>query len=69
MTRRCLCRCHDGSVDGRRRADGVSVTDAIEAAVACDSCRRHHCPALIATNLLNDPVRALSDAFIGEDGG
>lgn len=52
MNTRCICDCHRGSVTDRMRADGVSVTDPVEAAVACPSCLKHHAAALL------DPDRA-----------
>lgn len=39
----CECPCHFGSV---QHPESVPVTDVIEAAVACDTCRHLHCPAL-----------------------
>lgn len=55
MKRRCLCPCHLGSIEDAKRDDGVDVADVIEAAVACDTCRNHHCPALRRTRLANAP--------------
>lgn len=62
MMRRCLCPCHVGGHGDRQRADGVDVTDAIEAAVACDGCRKHHTPALL------DPDRAPRTPVVTESG-
>lgn len=81
---RCACPCHyASSPDGiaRQRADGVSVTDVIEAAVACKCCRPRHCPALLARDLANAPPPTIIErvpwvdpeppkfAPDGEDGG
>ncbi len=59
MERRCVCPCHwSSSPEGiaeRQRADGVLVTDVIEAAVACSCCRPHHVAALLSTRLANSP--------------
>jgi hypothetical protein len=49
--RACLCECHRTQNDdgaARLRADGVDVTDAIEAVVACERCLNAHTPALVA---------------------
>lgn len=48
---RCVCDCHSGaapeSVADRRRADGVSLFDPVEAAIACSKCRALHSVALL----------------------
>lgn len=41
----CHCGCHSGA--SILAFHGVDVTDPIEAATACDSCRDSHCPALL----------------------
>jgi hypothetical protein len=49
MRQRCLCRCH--TPHDERLIHGyliaVETNDVLEAAVACDVCRKHHCPALL----------------------
>lgn len=52
---RCRCPCHWGSVSDRWRA-GVSVSDPLEAAIACVSCAPIHCPALLSKRCANDPA-------------
>lgn len=52
---RCICLCHDGSIGDRFRADGVDVRDIIEAAVACDRCRKYHVYALLSDRDANAP--------------
>lgn len=58
--RRCVCDCHSGaapeSVAERRRADGVSLTDPVEAAVACSKCRAFHSVALLSQLNANAPL-------------
>lgn len=54
--RRCLCKCHEGSVTDRQRADGVSLFDPVEAATACSQCRPFHSVALLNRLDANAPV-------------
>lgn len=56
----CACRCHAG-ITGAVRVD---VHDVIEAAVACNSCRPVHSPALLTRER-----RTQSGGWLGEDGG
>lgn len=46
----------------RRRADGVSCEDPLEAAVACEACRRYHSRALLSMRLANAPAPRIVDA-------
>jgi len=49
----CHCACHrQSSIAGFAPAD---VSDPVDAAIACDSCRDAHCPALLLKRLPNDP--------------
>lgn len=79
---RCLCECHRcASPDGivvRIRADGVSLYDVVEAAVACADCRGKHAVALLSMRLANAPAPRIVDRdawqdpprkIEGEDGG
>ncbi len=77
---RCLCFCHAGSITDRFRADGVSLYDIVEAAVACEHCRGKHAVALLSTALANAPDARIYDPYgwadpeipkkpEGEDGG
>lgn len=43
----CVCACHIGAPSVASIFCGVSVSDPVEAAVACDHCRHLHCPALL----------------------
>lgn len=44
-TTRCDCACHHYS--GVRNEPSVDVADPLHAALACDTCRDQHCPALL----------------------
>ena len=77
---RCLCLCHQGSITDRFRADGVSLYDVVEAAVACEDCRGKHAVALLSTRLANAPGPRIVERIAwvdpdppkkieGEDGG
>ncbi len=75
---RCSCRCHEGSVSDRWRADGVSLYDIVEAAVACHRCRGKHAVALLSMRPANAPAPRVVEPYIepdppkkpeGEDGG
>lgn len=59
--KRCICPCHEGSVGDRHRADGVSVTDPIEAACACPTCLNNHADALLSMRLANAPAPRIVD--------
>lgn len=64
---RCMCACHRGST--LVLFVGADVTDPIDAATACDSCRGEHCPALLPKALANEvaPVPPKPAAFCYED--
>jgi hypothetical protein len=47
MQYRCLCICHDTEID--MHVHGVMTDDALEAVVACDSCKNNHVRALLVT--------------------
>ncbi len=71
----CVCPCH--YLGDRRMADGVSLFDAVEAAVACSWCLGAHSVVLLSRQLANAPLidpDAWSDPDPpkkpeGEDGG
>ncbi len=75
MPDRCACPCH--WLGDRRKADGVSLYDAVEAAVACSECLPAHSVALLSRLPANAPVvdpEAWVDSYDkkkpeGEDGG
>jgi len=48
----CWCLCHRNSTT---TVGPVETDDVIEAAVACDRCRRRHCAALLSKQLPSDP--------------
>jgi hypothetical protein len=51
----CFCACHWDREQSLVSFSGADVTEPVEAAVACESCRDSHCLALLPMRLANDP--------------
>lgn len=57
----CACGCHSYSTITEFQA--VDVSDPVDAALACDSCRDSHCLALLLRRLANDPEPEKREKF------
>lgn len=62
---RCPCACHAHS--GILAFEPVDVSDPVHAALACNSCRDAHCPALLSRGLANAPERPCPEMAVWID--